>query len=480
MCPSKGTPPRNMLLKDTEECDMIKENEKNEIRLSKYILFTETSKGDYLIYSTKNDSFIKCCKSMYMELSKYNPGDKIVNTSIFPEEVITGLIDVGVLCSCFEDQDYLSKLQYISSVCQHRNKNLSLVLVPTLDCNFSCPYCFEVNKRSAYMSSEIVESLIKFIEVKKHEIEALDITWYGGEPLMAWKIIVNILNRVKRLEIPLGNHAMITNGYNLTPIIYKKITNLFPLKKIQVTLDGDEERHNSLRSLKGSGSRNKEVGTFRRIIRNINSFAKDNPDTKINIRINIDETNKLSFQNMVNKLTSVLEHNNVSCYPGFIRIENEEKTQAISPTINKQEALRINHEHLKATSCMSFEYPKLTYKRTCTATHPNAHIIGPEGEIYRCWNDVSDKTKVVGNIKSDRIQNPKLYFRYLQSLAWYNDSECRACSLLPICSGKCAWYAMKNKYDGGKYELCSSPLKVEHLKDEILESYYYHKLEQKS
>lgn len=39
---------------------------------------------------------------------------------------------------------------------------------------------------------------------------------------------------------------------------------------------------------------------------------------------------------------------------------------------------------------------------------------------------------------------------------------------------------MKNKYDGGKYELCSSPLKVEHLKDEILESYYYHKLEQKS
>lgn len=45
---------------------------------------------------------------------------------------------------------------------------------------------------------------------------------------------------------------------------------------------------------------------------------------------------------------------------------------------------------------MSFEYPKLTYKRTCTATHPNVHIIGLEGEIYRCWNDVSDKTKVVG------------------------------------------------------------------------------------
>lgn len=139
--------------------------------------------------------------------------------------------------------------------------------------------------------------------------------------------------------------------------------------------------------------------------------------------------------------------------------------------------MRINHEHLQSTKCKSFDYPKLTYKRTCTATHPNAHIIGPEGEIYRCWNDVSDKTKVVGNINSSEIQNQILYFRYLQSLAWYNDSECNSCSLLPICSGKCAWYAMKNKFEAGKYELCNSPLKVEHLKDEILESYYYHKLE---
>lgn len=54
-------------------------------------------------------------------------------------------------------------------------------------CNFKCFYCFETDqvKAEGAMKPEIVESLLNYMRKSiKNGIKAIDITWYGGEPLL--------------------------------------------------------------------------------------------------------------------------------------------------------------------------------------------------------------------------------------------------------------------------------------------------------
>lgn len=47
----------------------------------------------------------------------------------------------------------------------------------------------------------------------------------------------------------------------------------------------------------------------------------------------------------------------------------------------------------------------------------NSYIIGPEGEIYKCWNDVSNTAKVIGNIQEECLENSTLFARYMTDLS---------------------------------------------------------------
>ena len=41
------------------------------------------------------------------------------------------------------------------------------------------------------------------------------------------------------------------------------------------------------------------------------------------------------------------------------------------------------------------------------------------------------------------------------------------CFYLPICNGKCSWYQLKNKYKGGKFNLCQCLLKAPGMRNKI-------------
>ncbi|MDH6382823.1 sulfatase maturation enzyme AslB (radical SAM superfamily), partial [Dysgonomonas sp. PFB1-18] len=43
--------------------------------------------------------------------------------------------------------------------------HMHLTIAPTMDCNFSCHYCFE-KKEKSYINSDRIDSLIKYLENK--------------------------------------------------------------------------------------------------------------------------------------------------------------------------------------------------------------------------------------------------------------------------------------------------------------------------
>lgn len=316
------------------------------------------------------------------------------------------------------------------------------------------------------MTPSIEDDLIKFIKENDGRSN-IDLKWYGGEPLMSLPTIKSILDKLnKETDVKIVKHSIITNGY----LFYDRAISLFkeyPLDTIQITLDGKKDRHDRLRALKRSGR-----PTFDVIIRNLQKIVEAMPSTKVHIRVNIDKTNLSDFYLIKDYIQENIKASNIIVYPGILRLENEGKTNITEPSFNRWETAELLFDLFTQGILDGEIYPIRHKSKTCCAMCVNSFIIGPSGEIYKCWNDVSDDSKIIGYIQSPKIKNPQLFYRYHTGCAWYNDTECKECFFLPICNGKCAWYGERNLFHNGNYNLCQCMQKAPGLLDKCLEAYY--------
>jgi len=434
--------------------------------ISRYSYFFKTSKGIYLAYSSKKNSFLEISKDLFEVLCEPVQNRTYKLPDSIPQNVLDTLIQEGFICSESDDDDYVIQSQFVTQAIQHDKSKLNLVLVPTLNCNFNCPYCFEREKRVSSMSDQTVDNLINFIKSLGNLTE-LTLTWYGGEPLLAYPTIEKILNRIhEEVPVKVKSHSLITNGY----LFNEEIVHLFqkyPLNTIQITLDGVKERHNRLRALKATNA-----PTFDKIQESIDLVVNRLPETELHIRVNIDKNNVDDFFQINNDIHAKYKGKNILVYPGIIRLENAEKTNLVEPAFGRWETANLLYELYSKGILDGDIYPVQRVARTCCALCVNSYIIGPMGEIYKCWNDVSDRSKIVGYIDKSEITNKKLYYRYHLGCAWYNDPTCKKCFFLPICNGKCAWYNERNLYHNGNFNLCQCLQKAPGLLDKCLEYYY--------
>ncbi len=432
--------------------------------ISRYCYLFKTSKSVCLAYSSKTNSFIELSEDLYDILNEsIKDGSNAISRNI-PNDILNILVREGIICGEHDDDDYVNKCQFITQSVQHDKSRLNLVLVPTLNCNFNCPYCFEKGKRISRMDDGTINKLIAFIK-DFEDAKELSITWYGGEPLLAFHTIEKILNRISsELSIKITRHSMITNGYMINDDVIR-LFQKYPLDSIQITLDGTKERHNMLRGLKRNNA-----PTYDRIMDSINLVANNLPNTELHVRVNIDKNNVNDFFQINEELKN--SYKNIVVYPGIIRLDNEEKTNLVEPAFGRWETAYLLFDLYYKGIIDGNIYPTHRVSKTCCALCVNSYIIGPTGEIYKCWNDVSDKSKIIGHIDKLNIENKTLYYRYHEGCAWYNDSSCKSCFFLPICNGKCAWYNERNLYHGANYNLCQCLQKAPGLLNKCLEYFY--------
>lgn len=79
-----------------------------------------------------------------------------------------------------------SSMDEINEVFNTHYKNLRkpilfLSIMPTLECNMSCPYCFEQHQNIS-MNEIAFDTIVKFIEGRLQTFNELYIDWYGLPP----------------------------------------------------------------------------------------------------------------------------------------------------------------------------------------------------------------------------------------------------------------------------------------------------------
>ena len=416
----------------------------NPIYWSQFNHLFNSKKYGYLLYNAETNAFANLSMEMFNTLSAISEDERKINE--LDEETIDKLFQKKILVKDKSDYLHRRRLRYYFQAFD--TSNLGLAVAPTTACNFICPYCYEENKVNKYMTEETEQLLLNFIDGHKRT-NILNLTWYGGEPLMGFKSIQRILEGLKKINhIKLGLHNMPTNGYLLT----KEVSLFFkenPMNSIQVTIDGAKEHHNNLRMLPGN------LPTFDKIISNLDTFMEYNPNTPVFIRMNLLNDNIDSFGKAHQELSAHWKGRNVLIYPAFVK-DFSDGCKSNCNLVSREEKIDF-FKGLKEKYKIDATFKPLNSSTgLCGATHVNYYVIGPEGEMYKCWNDLGVKEKIVGNVDGTE-KNYDVLTRYLAGPTIMDDKECQDCSIMPICTGGCLWIRHKNLYEnkGFDYMCCA-------------------------
>lgn len=330
-----------------------------------------------------------------------------------------------------DDDDEFNMLKLNSYRGKFGSKGFSLTIAPTLQCNLACPYCYE-QRQTGVMNQEIRNAIIERVKKEAENKNNISITWYGGEPLLAKDVIAEMSAEMIKICQSAGvkyYSSIITNGY----LIDSSIINMLQESKVysaQITVDGPPAIHDARRKLYNG------EGTFATIIENIKRIRE--AGINVHIRVNVDKTNidkleellKILADNNLQKcsigLGHVKDYTNVCSSVVHTCLNNKEYAEA---TLNYQKVLL--KYGFKAENYPYYPGVKANY---CCADALNAYVVGPDGMLYKCWNDIGNAKRSVGNIKESQQKYNKLYLDYLM---WspFDYEKCRECSYLPLCMG---------------------------------------------
>jgi len=401
---------------------------------SRYSYFFK-SDGHFFLYNSLSNSFAELESGVYNELYKMKSENVLPYND---DELLSDLKKMKAVV--VNDDDEIYKVKYLAMLRRFNNKTLNLTISPTTDCNFACPYCFESEHRHSYMTDDVEKQCITFI--KKHtEAKHLSVTWFGGEPLMAFKRIVSLTEKMKKLWLRYSA-GIITNGFLLNRNVIERLADL-SVSVIQITLDGLAEKHDSRRCLKNGGK------TFDRIVNNIDLLKNLAPEVKLSIRVNIDNTNEEDFINIF-QFFFKKNYPNISVYPAFV--EDITDTNNCALFDSKKQASYLIRLYKKYGLDFSRFYPAPS-RYECSIRNANSVVIGPEGELYKCWNDVGNKKRIIGMLDGKNT-NESLLLRYLVGADPFDDPKCKECFLLPVCSGGCPYTRLQNMYEGKNFNTC--------------------------
>jgi uncharacterized protein len=393
---------------------------------SKYNIIFK-NEGKQYIYNTFRDSLIEADNEAIAFLESVNKnGDKLEA----PTEILDVLCNNGFLIK--DSKNEIADLKVRNRIGRYYVNSLGLTITPTLECNFSCNYCFEKPIRTS-MTQKVMDAVYDFVISRLKDKKAFGITWYGGEPLLALDTIGSLSTRFMRLSDAMGieySADIISNGYLMTKETAKMLTEQFAVTNWQVTIDGPKDVHDKRRILK-NGS-----GTFDTILYNL----KESVDCfrHVILRVNVDIRNWDQVPDLLDILEKEGLKNKVmvtvtKVEPFTDRCRKIEEFCLLKGDFAKH---LVKLSELAAQKGFDITVSPKIYSNYCTADCMDSFVIDAFGNIAKCWNSVGRNHERIGTVFQEKLND-----LYVQWLAYdpFERKECLACKFMPICMGGCPY-----------------------------------------
>lgn len=413
-------------------------NAMENVTTSRYTFFVNSNDKFYL-YNSLSNALIEVDNELYVLLEKLKKNHSFFTPSIDTESLFIDL-KKDYFVTYNDEDDFLIYKSIIHSL-RFQNSSMHLTLVPTMDCCFSCSYCFEKSKSKTHMSESVMDSIILFLSQQK-QVKYLRLTWFGGEPLMA---IDEIDMFYSKLEPLLENFSfssnIITTGYHLNEhaiSVLKKAK----VTSAQITLDGNKDSHNKVKYLKECDD------VFSKVLDNIQLATRLYPELEIVVRVNLTKDNADEYSELQRYILTRFEGKKVSVAPAIVLDRNGCSVADNLFSISEYSDFILNLSKCNIDS-PQIRYPKNSI-RECAIRNKNAVAFDADGNFYKCWEHVGNPNYVVGKIENSgnvTISNPTLLNRQCFGADHLEDEKCRSCSYLPLCNGGCPIQRIENKFE---------------------------------
>ena len=312
------------------------------------------------------------------------------------------------------------------------------------DCNLRCKYCFadegEYHGARSVMSAEVGKKAIDFVIEKSGPRKNIEVDLFGGEPLMAFDTIKEIVEHAKvqeKLHNKSIRFTMTTNATLLNDEIMKYMDE--NMGNIVLSIDGRKSVNDKVR-VRADGT-----GSYDRILPNIKKMVDMRDKSKAYyVRGTFTRENTDFFEDI--KHMADLGFKEISIEPVVLPKEHvlslrEEDLPVIFEQYDKlyKDMLQRHADgnefkfyhfniDLKGGPCV--------YKRIsgCGAGHEYIAVT-PDGDIYPCHQFVGNKDFLMGDIYNG-MHNKKMELEFKEAHI-YNKPKCTDCWAKFYCSGGC-------------------------------------------
>lgn len=333
---------------------------------------------------------------------------------------------------------------------QKKQSYFTLEITTTALCDLGCTYCFEGAKTDVAKLDDDIELIFKRIDSIlnddlwfKKKYEALNISFWGGEPTLNPKFIVAIMNRYKSHDL-VGFHIY-TNAFNINNL-NQIIDNVQTSKlKIQVSYDG-REINDAYRL-----SKNKKA-TSNQVLNNLYILAQKGLDVSVKSTLPIENMETLfnswtEFKEIQEMLWKVDKNININYAPtiDYVKKISDE---------NKESSLGVFRKQFLMIAQQEMEFFKQHNRYLCSwfggednrkhcGAGLNIAAIDQRGNLYACHGAIYSSKKqelITTSIYDDDFieklaTSSKSYEKPLKKISSVCD-ECVAttCTICPVIS----------------------------------------------
>ena len=321
----------------------------------------------------------------------------------------------------------------------------AMCLLVAQDCQLRCKYCFactgDYGGHRAMMSLETAKKAIDFLIEKSGSRRNLNLDFFGGEPLMNWKVVQDTIAYAREQEKLHDKHFLFTvttNGVQLTDDKIEYMNK--EMHNVVLSLDGRKEVNDYFR-VRADGS-----GSYDSIVPKFQKFAKLRGDKEYYVRGTFTKKN-LDFGEDVFHYYDDLGFDQISMEPVVTDPANDYAlTEAEIPAVNAEYERLAKKiiEYRKAGKFFNYfhfmidlDQGPCAIKRLRGCGCGNEYVaVSADGDVYPCHQFVGKEEWKMGSVYTPETFDleKKDYFARANV---YSKEGCKDCWAKFYCSGGC-------------------------------------------
>ena len=311
-------------------------------------------------------------------------------------------------------------------------------------CNLSCAYCFASQGKFGgerdVMSFETGKRALDFLIENSGTRTNLEVDFFGGEPLMNWDVVKQLVAYARSIEKEKGKNfrfTLTTNGVLVDDEVIEFANR--EMSNVVLSLDGRKEIHDRYR-VDYAG-----VGSWEKIVPKFQKFVKERGGKNYYMRGTFTHANP-DFLKDIEKMLELgfteLSMEPVVCAPG----DESELTAEDMPIIFDQyeKLAELMLARKKEGKPFTFYHYMIDlsggpciYKRISGCGSGTEYMaVTPWGDLYPCHQFVGDEKFKLGDIWNG-VTNTSIQDEFA-SCNVYERKDCRDCWARLYCSGGCA------------------------------------------